>query len=90
MLCTLEQRIFKECLTVNNAVKALVLMAGEWIRVSELLGVPSSVVDSILVSRLKNEDSLRRVVEWWFKNMANPEWTAIQKITTPIQEKGNY
>ena len=55
-------------------------MAGQWIRVSKLLGVPTAVSDSILVSRLNDESSLRRVVEWWFKNTANPEWTAINAI----------
>ena len=62
-------------------MKALDRMAKQWIRVSEMLKVPSSVVDTILVSRLNDEESLRRVVKWWFKNTANPEWTSIKDIT---------
>ncbi len=81
----IDQSIFEEHLTVSNAVKALGKMAEQWIRISELLGVPNSVVDSILVSRLKDRDSLHRIVEWWFKNTANPEWTAIQKIISKFK-----
>ncbi len=76
----LDQSIFKEYLTVSNAVKALDKMAEQWIRVSTLLGVPDTIVNSILVYQLQDRDSLQRIVEWWFKNTANPEWTAIQEI----------
>ncbi len=79
--CILDHRIFKEYLTVGNVVKVLDKMSEQWIRISELLGVPDTVVNSILVSRLQDKDSLQRIVEWWFKNTANPEWTAIQNIT---------
>ena len=77
---TSDQSIFKDYLTVGNAIKALTPMAEQWVRVSKLLRVPDRVVDSILVSRLEDRDSLRRLVEWWFKNTPNPEWTAIQRI----------
>ena len=79
-LLNLDQNIFKEFLTVSNVVKALDMMANQWIRISELLKVPFSVVNSILVTRMNDQDSLRRVVEWWFKNTANPEWTPIKTI----------
>ena len=60
-------------------MKALDTMADQWIKVADPLNVPSTVVDSILVSRLQDDRaSLRRVVEWWFRNTANPEWSAIQ------------
>ncbi len=80
----LEHSIFKEFLTVSNAVKALDIMADQWVRISELLKLPSFVVDTILVSRRNDENSLRRVVEWWFKNTANPEWTSIKNIRKSI------
>ena len=73
--------ILQEHLTVNNIVKALDALADQWIRVADCLSVPGTVVDGILVSRLPNDKaSLRRVVEWWFKNSANPEWITIQEI----------
>lgn len=72
-------------MTVHSAVKALEPMVNQWIKIAELLSVPNSVVDSILVSRLNDENSLQRVVEWWFKNTANPEWKIIKEI---IDEKG--
>ena len=77
---SIDQKNFEEYLTVRNALKALDTIKDQWIRISELLGVPSSVVNSILVSQLSDEESLKKSVEWWFRNTANPEWTTIQKI----------
>ena len=46
------------------------------------LGVPDHVLNSIIVSRLKDDTaSLRKVIEWWFKNTPNPEWNDIQQLT---------
>lgn len=66
-------------------MKTLDTIANQWIRTAELLGVPTSIVDSILVSRLQDDRaSLRRVVQWWFKNTPNPEWSAIQGVLKGI------
>ena len=71
----------KGYLTVNNIVKHLSPMTDKWIEIAAQLNVPTSVVDSILVSRLQDDGaSLRKVVVWWFKNTANPEWNVIDRI----------
>ena len=73
----------KEPLSVNNICKTIAKIetfSGQWIKVAELLKVNRDIVDSILVSRLTDTTSLRKVVEWWFMNTANPEWSAIEKI----------
>jgi hypothetical protein len=45
------------------------------------LGIPFPVIGSIQVSRLPNDQaSLRKVVEWWFQNTPNPEWSTIHQI----------
>jgi hypothetical protein len=46
-----------------------------------MLSLPYTVISSIQVSRLpSNQASLRKVVEWWFQNTANPEWSTIHHI----------
>ena len=62
----------------------LVKLSDQWIRVASLLGLPSSVTDVITVScRKDNQVALRKVVEWWFMNNANPEWDDILNIGKP-------
>ena len=64
--------------TVNNIVKTLEPISKRWIEVATLLELPDTIISSIQVSRLPNNlASLRKVVEWWFQNTANPEWNAI-------------
>ena len=62
-------------------MKHLDQMSNQWIRVANVLELPTFVISSIQVSQLDNDQaSLRRVVEWWFKNTANPEWNDIQQF----------
>ena len=57
-------------------------LSDKWVRVAEELNVPDHVLNSIVASRLKDDEaSLRKVIEWWFKNTANPEWSTIQRMT---------
>ena len=82
-LCLLGAQNDSANLTVNNIILALKGYSDQWIRIAEMLSLPNAVVSSILVSRLKdNEASLRKVVEWWFKNTPNPEWAAIDDVKT--------
>lgn len=74
-------------MTVSNVVKALHAVADQWIKISNMLEVPDIIVNSILVSRLQDDEvSLRTVIEWWFKNSPNPEWNIIHvcKFATNI------
>ena len=74
----LSDQTLHEPLTINNIMKHLDQMSNQWIRVANVLELPSFVISSIQVSQLGNDQaSLRRVVEWWFKNTANPEWKTI-------------
>lgn len=65
-------------LTVNNITKTLAPVVDQWIKVAGVLDVPQTVIENVLVSRLSDKSSLQRVVEWWFKNTPNPEWTTIE------------
>ena len=48
---------------------------------ASFLGVPGAVIHTITVSSQKdNQVALRKAVEWWFKNCANPEWDQIHQI----------
>ena len=59
----------------------LLKLSDQWIRVASLLDLPSSVTDIITVScRTDNQIALRKVVEWWFMNNANPEWNVIHQV----------
>ena len=35
-----------------------------------------------LAERIANQVALRKVVEWWFMNSANPEWNDIHQVLT--------
>ena len=62
--------------------KSLEKFSVQWMQVAGFLNLPDYVINSIHVSRLEDDKaSLRKVVEWWFKNTANPEWSAIRKIS---------
>ena len=68
-------------MTIANAAKMLLKLSDQWIRVASFLRLPSSVMDVITVSCQKdNQIALRKVVEWWFMNNANPEWDDIQQV----------
>ena len=74
---------------MNNITSTLEKISKEWIRIAQLLDVPSNIINIIHVSHLKDDKmKLKKVVEWWFKNTPNPEWKIIQVVL----EKGmlNY
>ena len=74
-------------MTVANAVNVLLKLSDQWIRVASSLGLPSSVTDIITVSsRMDAQVALRKVVEWWFMNNANPEWNDILKVKNAYPE----
>lgn len=47
---------------------------------AKILQVDNLIADSILVSRLNDATSLNRIVEWWFMNSLNPEWSDVLKV----------
>ena len=70
-------------LSVSKAVETLRPWSVRWINVAEILQVPSEVISKIgvIATGKQSEDSaLYKVVEWWFKNSPNPEWTAILRV----------
>ena len=68
-------------MTIANAVSMLLKLSDRWIWVASLLRLPSSVTDVITVSCQKdNQVALRKVVEWWFMNNANPGWDDIHQV----------
>jgi hypothetical protein len=72
-------------LTVNRIVKSFEHISDHWIEIATELGLPYPVISSIQVSRLPNDQaSLRKVVEWWFQNTANPEWSTIYQVLEGI------
>ena len=72
-------------MTIANAVNMLLKLSDQWIWVASLLGLPSSVIDVITVSCQKdNQVALKKVVEWWFMNNANPEWDDIHQVLNPF------
>ena len=72
---------YREPLTVSYAVNVLLQLSDKWIVVASSLGLPSSAIDVITVSsRRDNQVALRKVVEWWFTNTANPEWNQIHQV----------
>ena len=74
-------------MTVRYIIKHLRQWSNMWIKIAELLGVPSSVISTISVittHQRSDETALYKVVEWWFKNTANPEWTAIHHVITQL------
>ena len=73
-------------MTVNNIMKTLGKWSDKWIEIAQLLNVPSPVINTINVltshqPNMNDEGALYKVVEWWFVNTANPEWTAIDDLT---------
>ena len=71
-------------MTIANAVNMLLKLSDQWIRVASLLHLPGSVIDVITVSCQKDSHvALRKVVEWWFMNNANPEWDQILDLGKP-------
>ena len=78
---TIGKEGYQKNLTVNNIMVALGDYSVQWLKIADMLDVPEYVSNSILVSRLKDDQaSLRRVIKWWFKNNPNPEWSAIEKV----------
>ena len=85
----LSDRTILEPLTINNIMKHLNHMSDQWIRVANILKLPSFVISSVQVSQFGNDQaSLRKVVEWWFKSTANPEWNVIQQLYGKFTSKG--
>jgi hypothetical protein len=75
-------------LTVNRIIKSFEHVSNHWIEIATELGIPSPVINSIQVSRLPNDQaSLRKVVEWWFQNTPNPEWSTIHQILEGTQQE---
>ena len=73
---------YQEPLTVSYAVNVLLQLSDKWIVVASSLGLPSSAIDVINVSSQRdNQVALRKVVEWWFMNTANPEWDQIHQVS---------
>ena len=75
-----------ESLTVGNICDMLANYSEKWMKIADLLVLDESqivkkdVINSILVLRCSDKESLRRVVEWWFMNTANPEWSTIKNL----------
>ena len=49
-------------------------------RAASFLNVDDDVVHSVVVSRLDDKSSLRKIVQWWFMNSANPEWKTVLEV----------
>ena len=78
-------------LSVSKVVKTLRPWSERWMNVAEILQVPSEVISKIRVitTGKQSEDSaLYKVVEWWFKNSPNPEWTAILSVESMMLNGG--
>ena len=78
-------------LSVSKVVKTLRPWSERWMNVAEILQVPSEVISKIRVitTGKQSEDSaLYKVVEWWFKNSPNPEWTAILSVESMMFNGG--
>jgi hypothetical protein len=75
-------------LTVNRVVKSFEHISNQyWFGIAIELGLPYFVISSIQVSQLPNDQaSLTKVVEWWFQNTANPEWSTIRQVLEGIVE----
>ena len=75
-------------LSVSNVLKALRPWSEKWINVAELLEIPSEVISKIriITTGQQSEDTaLYKMVEWWFKNSSNPEWTAISEVVAALE-----
>ena len=75
-------------LSVSNVVKTLRPWTERWINVAQLLKVPSDVISKIRVittGQQSEDTALYKVVEWWFKNSPNPEWTTISEVVAGLE-----
>ena len=75
-------------LSVSNVVKTLRPWFEKWIYVAKLLRIPSEVISKVgvITTRQQSEDTaLYKVVEWWFKNSPNPEWTTVSEIVAALE-----
>ena len=75
-------------LSVSSVVKALRPWSEKWINVAELLKVPVEVISKIRVittGQQSDDTALYKVVEWWFKNSSNPEWTTISELVATLE-----
>ena len=61
-------------------MKFLQHLSNDWLKVANRLPLPSRIVTNIPVSRLSDQASLRKVIEWWFQNTPNPDWGTIQEV----------
>lgn len=56
-------------------------MSDQWVVVANKLQLPNSVIKRIQSSHYHNSlVSLRKVVEWWFQEAANLEWSIIRQV----------
>ena len=75
-------------LSVSNVVKTLRPWSERWINVAEDLEIPGEVISKIRVittGQQSDDTALYKVVEWWFKNSPNPEWTAIAEVVAALE-----
>lgn len=75
----------KEFITINGIMKRLEKISNKWITVANILKLPTSVISTINALTLHqptmgDSGALYKVIEWWFVNTANPEWTAIDRM----------
>ena len=78
-------------LTINNIVENLKEWSDNWIQIANLLSIPSPVINTINVltshqSNIGDKDPLYKVIEWWFVNTANPEWTTINDLLSRLSK----
>ena len=82
-----------EILTVHNVVKKLAQWSDKWISIAEGLKVPSAVISTIRVittHQQSKDAALYRVVEWWFANSPNPEWSTIDIMIVDLGMFSKY
>lgn len=78
-------------MSVFDVFERLRKWSEKWVYVAGLLGLPASVISAIniLTSHqpdMGDEGALHKVIEWWFVNSANPEWTAIDDVLKHLAE----
>ena len=72
-------------------MKILERWSDKWVQVANLLNLPTSVISTINVLTSHQPDmndkaALYKVIEWWFVNTANPEWTAIDDLLYQLRK----
>lgn len=73
----------RENLSVRNICERFNEWSEKWIKIAQLLDVPSSVISTIRVitsQQQGDEPALRKVIEWWFSKNANPKWSVIDQV----------